>query len=238
LPITALLLALLAVLALMAAALGARLGYWQFRGAFGAMRWIAYGGLAAGALGLIATLRTLKMQDRKRMILGLAAIVIGVGAAWIPYSARIDLRAAPRLSDITTDTALPPPFVKAAELRAAAGARNPVTYGPKKAALQAKHYPDIKPVRLTIAPAAAFDKALAVVGEKGWTVTAADKAKGRIEAFETSFWFGFIDDVVIRIQADGTGSLIDIRSSSRIGRRDARVNANRVRSVIAMLKAG
>ena len=70
----------------------------------------------------------------------------------------------------------------------------------------------------------------------GWTVVAADQSSGRIEANEASRWFGFVDDVVIRVSADGAGSRIDVRSVSRMGRSDFGVNAGRVRAYLAALK--
>ena len=70
----------------------------------------------------------------------------------------------------------------------------------------------------------------------GWTVVDSDPASGRIEANETSRWFRFVDDVVIRVTADGSGSRIDIRSVSRQGRSDFGVNARRIRAYIESLK--
>ena len=51
-----------------------------------------------------------------------------------------------------------------------------------------------------------------------------------------SFWFGFVDDVVIRVEADGAGSRIDMRSLSRQGVGDLGVNARRVRAYLAALR--
>ncbi|MGB5145826.1 MAG: DUF1499 domain-containing protein, partial [Porticoccaceae bacterium] len=53
---------------------------------------------------------------------------------------------------------------------------------------------------------------------------------GRIEATETSFWYGFKDDVVIRIAGDDRESRIDIRSKSRVGKSDLGKNAERIRA--------
>ena len=43
---------------------------------------------------------------------------------------------------------------------------------------------------------------------------------------------GFRDDIVIRIRPDGSGSKVDIRSKSRVGRSDLGVNARRIRELI------
>jgi len=43
---------------------------------------------------------------------------------------------------------------------------------------------------------------------------------------------------VVRIAADGTGSRVDVRSLSRIGKSDVGANAKRVREYLAKVKAG
>jgi uncharacterized protein (DUF1499 family) len=91
-------------------------------------------------------------------------------------------------------------------------------------------------VKAKLAPAEAFKRALdAANAMPGWTVVDADPAAGRIEANETSRWFRFTDDVVIRVTADGAGSRIDVRSVSRVGRSDFGVNAGRIRAYTAAL---
>jgi len=48
-----------------------------------------------------------------------------------------------------------------------------------------------------------------------------NQAEGRIESTATTRWFGFKDDIVIRIAPSlGNGSRVDIRSVSRMGRSD------------------
>ena len=71
----------------------------------------------------------------------------------------------------------------------------------------------------------------------GWTIVAADDAAGRIEASDRSRWFGFTDDIVVRITPSGSGSRIDLRSSSRLGRSDFGVNAARIETYLAALRA-
>jgi uncharacterized protein (DUF1499 family) len=70
----------------------------------------------------------------------------------------------------------------------------------------------------------------------GWTIVADDDTKGRIEASDRSRWFGFTDDIVIRITPSGSGSRVDVRSSSRLGRSDFGVNAARVRAYLGALR--
>ena len=70
----------------------------------------------------------------------------------------------------------------------------------------------------------------------GWTIVAVDADAGRIEASQRSRWFGFTDDIVIRVTADAGGSRIDMRSASRKGGRDYGVNAARIRAYMGALK--
>ena len=70
----------------------------------------------------------------------------------------------------------------------------------------------------------------------GWTIVAADDTASRIEASDRSRWFGFTDDIVIRITPGGSGSRVDVRSSSRLGRSDFGVNAARIRAYLAELR--
>ena len=71
----------------------------------------------------------------------------------------------------------------------------------------------------------------------GWTIVAVDESAARIEASERSRWFGFTDDIVIRVAATDSGSRIDLRSSARQGRSDFGVNAARIRTYLAALRA-
>jgi uncharacterized protein (DUF1499 family) len=61
-------------------------------------------------------------------------------------------------------------------------------------------------------------------------------AEGRLEATDTTFWFGFKDDVVVRVRPDGTGSRVDVRSLSRVGRSDLGMNARRIRRFLERLR--
>ena len=56
-------------------------------------------------------------------------------------------------------------------------------------------------------------------------------------ATATTPWFGFKDDVVVRVERAGTGSRVDVRSKSRVGRSDLGVNARRIRDFLAALAA-
>jgi uncharacterized protein (DUF1499 family) len=74
------------------------------------------------------------------------------------------------------------------------------------------------------------------VRARGWEVVAADAAGRRVEATDQTYFFGFKDDVAIRVSAIPDGSSrVDVRSVSRVGRSDIGTNAKRIRAFLADL---
>ena len=191
--------------------------------------------VAGVALGL-ATILPARPGDRRRgSVAAFLAIVIGGAGAWVPLHWFLNAQQRPAISDITTDTAAPPPLVATAQLRR--GAPNPPAYPKENAALQRAAFPDIEPVLLAVAPAEAFARVGRVATGLGWEIVARVPAEGRLEAVVTSPWFGFRDDVVVRVRPQGTGSRVDIRSKSRNGEADLGGNVDRVRAFLARLKS-
>ena len=192
---------------------------------------LAGGFLAAAVSGLLLVLRMVRrtgLRDREAAA-ALAAVVV-TGA--FPLAALLSGGGAPPIHDITTDTEDPPAFVAAVALNAPGR----TDYDPAVAEQQRDAYPDLGPAMLPVAPADAFAQALAVVREMGWELLADDADALRIEATDRTFWFGFADDVVVRVAPDGdTGSRVDVRSLSRVGGGDLGVNARRVRELVAAL---
>ncbi len=143
-------------------------------------------------------------------------------------------RSVPPIHDISTDTENPPLFV--AILAKRRDAPNPAGYGgPGIAAQQRAGYPDLAPQFYRMKPEALFGHALRAARELGWKIAAAVPEEGRIEAVDTTFWFGFKDDVVVRIAPAEGGSRLDLRSVSRVGRSDVGANAARIRKFLARL---
>ena len=228
-------LAILALLALAVGPLGWRLGWWHFRFAFfWLMPYAAYGALAAAAISILALAFGWSHLGMRGIALAAVGVVLGAAVAYVPWQYDRLRGIVPPIHDITTDTDNPPAFV--AELKLRPKDANTVAYEKDVAGRQRAAYPDIAPVKAKLAPAEAFKRALdAANAMPGWTVVDADPATGRIEANETSRWFRFTDDVVIRVTADGAGSRIDVRSVSRVGRSDFGVNAARVRAYTTAL---
>ena len=192
---------------------------------------LAGGFLAAAVGGLLLVLRMVRrtgLRDREAAA-ALAAVVV-TGA--FPLAALLSGGGAPPIHDITTDTEDPPAFVAAVPLNAPGR----TDYDPAVAEQQRAAYPDLGPLMLPVPPADAFDRAAEAIREMGWELLADDADALRIEATDRTFWFGFADDVVVRVAPDGdTGSRVDVRSLSRVGVGDLGVNARRVRELVAAL---
>lgn len=188
-----------------------------------------YAAAAAIALALATVVPTRPGERRRGFVAAVLALAIGVAAAWTPAQWLLLARAAPRINDVTTDSARPPAMVVTLQMRK--GAANPAAYpGESAAALQRAAYPDVVPIVLPIAPAEAFKRVDQIALALGWDIVARAPAEGRLEAVDTTAWFGLQDDVVVRIRAEGTtGSRIDIRSKSRVGESDFGANARRIR---------
>jgi uncharacterized protein (DUF1499 family) len=237
LPHLALALAVVAVTLLALGPIGWRLGWWHFRFAFQTlMPWAAYCGIAALVVSFVALLFARSRIERRGVAVAVLAFAGGAAIAYVPWHYDQIRKTVPPIHDITTDPDNPPAFVAVVAQRTGESG-NPVVYeGAKLAAQQRQAYGDIVPLTLTLAPGAAFDRALGTAKRMGWTIIAADDTAGRIEASDRSRWLGFTDDIVIRVAPSGTGARIDLRSSSRQGRSDFGVNATRVRAYLAALR--
>ena len=208
-----------------------RLGLVDLTGAFVLMRWGAWMGLAALLVALIGAWITRPGARRRGFGLKLAGAVAGAAAFGVPFAMLQGAKASPPIHDITTDTENPPRFVAIIALRE--GSPNSAEYqGEAVARQQRVAYPDIRPVTLAEPPDAAFKRALTAARDIGWQIVAAVPAQGRIEATDTTIWFGFKDDVVIRINPTAGGSRIDARSVSRLGEGDLGKNAARIRAYL------
>lgn len=234
LPMAGIVLVLVAATLLVAAGFGTRLGLWHFRTGFDLLRYGAYCGAMAFLVALAAALHSFRSRRLPGFILALVAMTGGLLITAIPVTWKLDAGRLPRIHDITTDITNPPGFVAILPLRA--DAANPAAYGGAEiAALQRQAYPDIKTVILELPMPQAFEAALGAARALGWQTVATVPAEGRIEATDTTFWFGFKDDIVIRVAPAGNRSLVDIRSVSRVGISDVGTNAKRVRAFVKKL---
>jgi Protein of unknown function (DUF1499) len=216
----ALALAILAVVLLALSGLGVRAGLWPFRVGFGMFAGAMLTGMAAIGAASIA-LAVPRLRHPKRMLI--AALLLGAASAAMPLEHLRRVKTLPYINDITTDTEKPPQFSQ------------PQVYERHFAELQRIGYPGLQPLQLSAPPAQAFARALAAARAMDLEIVRADENAGRIEAVATTRWFGFKDDMVVRIAPLGAGSRIDVRSKSRVGRSDVGANARRIQEFLTRL---
>lgn len=187
-------------------------------------------GVVTGGLAIAASLRAGTGVPWVVALLVLVALIpLGMVASMIVTGLRV-----PAIHDISTDTADPPAFVALIPLRQ--GANSPAEYdGPEAARLQQEGYPDLASLHLAQPPTVVLPAAAAVADQLGWAVQVVAPVDGRLEALSMTKWFGFTDDVVVRVRPEGGGSIVDIRSKSRVGRSDVGANAARIRKFLAAL---
>ncbi|HXZ47662.1 MAG TPA: DUF1499 domain-containing protein [Usitatibacter sp.] len=213
---------------------GTRLGVWTWQAGLSLMQWGAWTGIAAGAASLVLLATAIAPRWRGRWWVALLALGFSAAAAAPPLFFLAEAKRVPPIHDITTDPGDPPRFVALLGTRLASP--NGAAYGgPAVAARQRAAYPDIKPLDLPAPPAQTMRRALEVARAMGWDIVASDPAEGRIEATARTTWFGFRDDVVVRIRPRDGGSRVDVRSDSRVGVSDIGANAARVREFLARL---
>lgn len=214
---------------------GTRWGWWHFR--VGLLLFAAAGllGLLAALIGLFAR-RNATPGSAKARASGYA-IAAGVGALLLPAYGIANARRVPPIHDITTDVADPPRFHAALAARGPNTNPVPEQIDPAVSNQQRAAYPDLHPVLLLIPPEKALARAANVARSFNWDVIEVNRAEGRIEATATTAWFGFRDDVVIRVRPVEGGSRVDVRSTSRVGLSDAGKNAERIRRFTRRLQS-
>jgi hypothetical protein len=253
----ALVLSLLVPVWFAAAALGTKFGFIDWRVGLGQMTFQLGPLIMVGALGfaVIGLLLALIVTPRTGWLSALIAVLIP--AAGLGYGAYTlnSIKGIPPIHDVSTDLVDPPGFSKAViDARAKVPGGNaldlltatippspnfPAYSGKAVREVHAEAYGDLKSTVSDLPPADVFQVVLDAAKAQGWAISRSDAGAGVIEATVTSFWFGFVDDIVIRVRplSDGTGSVIDVRSVSRVGLSDLGMNAKRVRAFQADLNA-
>jgi uncharacterized protein (DUF1499 family) len=226
--------AIAALLMLLASGPGTKQGYWSWTTALTLYQWAAYIGIAAAVAAAVLVLLLVVPRWRVRPWVPVLALCIALAAVAPPLILLSKAKAVPPIHDITTDSFDPPVFV--ALLAERNKSPNGAAYGgPAIAAQQQKGYPDIKSLVVKTAPAETVQRALDAARALGWEVVSIDVPSGRIEATDTTSFFGFKDDIVVRVRPDGGGSRVDVRSVSRVGLSDIGANAARVREFLRKL---
>ena len=228
-------LALIGAMLLVVAVIGHRLGVIDFRIAlFGLVGGAALGMLAAfaGVIGMIVA-RKEKAHGTSSAWFGLILGLLVTSPVLLTIYAASSV---PPIHDITTDLQNPPEFVTMLVERSASDnpldRKNPTDL----ATLQQTAYPGLVPVLINQDASQVFDQVHSLVTVRGWEIVAASAQQGRIEATATTPIMGFKDDVVIRVRDEAGGTMVDMRSVSRVGQSDLGANAKRIEAFMADLR--
>ena len=231
-------------------AFGGKFGAWTPLEAFGHVTGLAGtllpGALIIGAVALIVAVVFRLVFGRANApgaggyVAAVAAIAVGGGGILYAQSVRELAGSVPPIHDITTDTANPPQFsASLVDRRERDGARNSVDYASKidprsqrpLPEVQAEAYPQIEPIVTDAEPLLAYNAALGAARSMGWRIATESENSLMFEGTAETFWFGFKDDVVVRVtETENGGARIDARSVSRVGMSDLGANAARLES--------
>ncbi len=243
--------AVLAVLNFVFAALGSKLGLWSWQFGLGTLT-TQIGPLLLGlsvVAGILALLLALLVKPRSGLAVAALALIVGVVGIARLGAVRTKVANLPFIHDVTTDTQDPPVFTDIVlRERAAVPGVNTLDYDGKTAparrsngtsstalvsALQTQAYPEIRTLVLSEPVDVVFGRAEQVARDLGWAIKSSDVKAGTIEATDTTFWWGFEDDVAIRLRpAKGGGTRVDARSVSRVGGSDMGANAARLQAFL------
>lgn len=246
---------LLVVVWFVAAALGTKFGLWGWQFGLGKMT-IAWGPMliiGAGILSIVALiLGAIKAPRIQPVLLSIFSLII----LFLVFGRLGHLgsvaRTLPPIHDVQTDWSDPVHFsetiMKARGdtsnpvlddpiIPEAASARWPGMGGRRVAEVQMESYQPLQTVIKPVSPEIMFTAAFLVLNDMGIEVVVNDEENHRLEGTYTSQWYGFKDDIAVRIRPKGEGSEIDVRSTSRVGLSDLGANIERVHSFLERLNA-
>jgi len=226
-------------------AVGTGRGYWEYtsglKGVAGAFL-LGLGAILIGAIQGWRTRKAINPPPRARRWVGMLVALLYVG--WVGTFLMAALTV-PAIHDVSTDLADPPAFqtltLRTDNLDNIPGADDKDMRGltplQRWAVVHQKDYGGIRSVRINEPVPMVVAKAERLAKARGWGVAISLPEEGRLEATETSAFFRFKDDVVLRVRPSdtGEGSVVDMRSVSRVGISDLGMNAKRVRSFLADL---
>ena len=238
------------------AALGTKFGLWPWQFGLSTLTFtwgprllMAALGLGVVALAMIVIFRVVfgraNAPTAGGWIAAFAAIAVGAGGLWFAADVRATAGELPPIHDVSTDRENPPQFSDALARRRGpesnsldyasktipegVSGRWPDYAGMAVSEAQAQAYPDIQPIALETSPESAFEAALGAARDLGWHVSATSSEALMFEATAETFWFGFLDDVAVRVTESEGGAVVDVRSVSRVGLSDLGANGARIR---------
>jgi uncharacterized protein (DUF1499 family) len=192
-------------------------------------------GLIIACLGLVVALVLLclpAMRAQRRLLV--VALLLFAAPALLAARIFSEASGLPVIHDISTDLTDPPVYLVTPTLRN--DGENSLDIDPVVLAAQADAYPEIAPLYLDATVPQVFALVVALMEASDWKITRSAPLDREIEAVATTFWFGFRDDVIVRLRSDGTRTQVDMRSSSRVGRSDIGANARRIEEFLALLE--
>ncbi|MXZ33021.1 MAG: DUF1499 domain-containing protein, partial [Gammaproteobacteria bacterium] len=184
-------------------------------------------------LGPIALLRQRKAGES----LVFAASGTGFSALGTLYLGGVMLSGfmVPAIHNVSTDIEDPPEFTMAASLRGEGA--NPLFYDSETIGpVQREGYPDLGPLDIDMPRDEAYELVRGVLVDMGLELVREAPEQGEIEAVATTFWFGFKDDLVVRLRETDAGTRMDVRSVSRVGIGDLGANAERIFEIIGRVR--
>jgi hypothetical protein len=242
-----LVLAVGAIAVALLAAVGHGQGWWHYMTAFFVLRVAFFAAIAGGLMALLALLIRVRDRRRKVTVASVAALVIAaIFVSYIGIQART-ARAAPPIHDITTNLDDIPQFyrLKVREDNLAnipnrgRGDLDQMSPEDRWMTIHREGYPDLRTIHVPMSPAQTILRAADLARERDWEFATISPDNGILEATDTTTFFRFRDDIVIRARrAPQGGSLVDMRSISRVGVSDVGTNAKRIRSFLSDLQNG
>jgi uncharacterized protein (DUF1499 family) len=243
----ALALSLGGVAAALIAALGTGAEAWSYRTGLGVLRYALYAAVAGGVLAIVAWIVSRRSGARTAPVNAVALVAAVLFAGYLGRQI-VTARSVPAIHDAATDLEDLPQFtkltVRADNLENIPDEGRPELAGldpeSRWKALHRRAYSDLRPLRLALPPGEVVRRAEQLARERGWAIANVDPRSGMVEATATTLFFRFKDDVVVRVRPDPArpaGSIVDMRSISRVGGSDVGVNAKRIRDFLRDLGA-
>lgn len=222
--------------------------------------------LALGLSIVAQIIALIKAPRKQAFILALGATLIAAFCMFRLAGLGAQAGSLPPLHDIQTNWADPVQFSEPLmAARAAQGETNPVLDAPtvpdyaeerwpgtagrlvseiqeeaeSKEAGKSTVYPKMETLYFSQSPKEVAAVAERIIDGKGWDILPPDTSNDdlvQIEATATSGWFGFKDDVAVRLRAVDGVTAVDIRSTSRVGLSDLGANSSRVYGLMVELE--
>lgn len=239
----------LAVLIAASAILPVRMGLTSFSMGLEIMTASVAMGTIALILALIWLGSALKHNRGEGKRMGMTALLGSLLLLYVPLHTVYEGLLAPPIHDVTTNPEDPPHFVALAKrlsgenvpaFHAGAmihyrGEYNTVSY------MLHTYYSELtkplQPIMPTGKPTGKmFWRCFNTAKRMGWRIVDYNEQEGRIEATATSFWFGQVSDIVIRVRSAGIlGARFDMRATSETGARDFGRNLELMKTYRALL---